>query len=81
MLFSPEETDIDRLRLLCDAAHLEIATISTDGAALRDGLSLTSPEEEVRQAAVDRLLSLHGTRNFIEVPHCRRSPARYGSHR
>ena len=61
VLVSPEETDIDRLRLLCDAAHLEIAAISTDGAVICDGLSLTSPEEEVRQAAQERLLS------FVEL--------------
>ncbi len=73
VLTEADENDAERLRLLCAAAHLEIAALNTDGAALLDGLSLTSPDEELRQGALERL------KNFIEIGEKLKCPVTVGA--
>src|SRR5579863_2811648 len=55
----PAEVDVRAIHAACDATGLEMLSIGTGLALVRDGLSLTSRDEEVRRQAINRL------QNFI----------------
>lgn len=51
----PEEISLSELKDLVNKHKVEVSAISTSGAAIRDGLILSSPEKSVRKAAVQRI--------------------------
>jgi sugar phosphate isomerase/epimerase len=51
----PAEVDVDAVRAACDASGVGLSSIGTGLAWVRDGLSLTSRDEEVRRRAIARL--------------------------
>lgn len=57
----PAEVDVSEVRAACDATGVGMSSIGTGLAWVRDGLSLTSRDEEVRARAIARL------RNFIHL--------------
>ena len=51
----PEEISLSELKDLVNKHKVEVSAISTSGAAIRDGLILSSPEKSIRKAAVQRI--------------------------
>ncbi|MES2221933.1 MAG: sugar phosphate isomerase/epimerase family protein [Acidobacteriota bacterium] len=51
----PAEVERSEVRAACEAAGVGVSSIGTGLAWARDGLSLTSPDQEVRRRAIDRL--------------------------
>ena len=51
----PEEISLSELKDLINKHKVEVSAISTSGAAIRDGLILSSPEKSIRKAAVQRI--------------------------
>ena len=51
----PVEVDVREVRAACDATGVGMSSIGTGLASVRDGLSLTSRDEEVRRRAIARL--------------------------
>jgi 5-keto-L-gluconate epimerase len=57
----PAEVDVGEVRAACNAAGVGISSIGTGLGFVRDGLSLTSRDEDVRKRAIDRL------QNFLHL--------------
>lgn len=51
----PGEIDIGQLRQLVKTYHIDIASLATGAAAVRDGLIFSSPDKFIRDKAVDRI--------------------------
>jgi 5-keto-L-gluconate epimerase len=52
---NPAEVDVHAIRSACNAYGVVVSSIGTGLAWVRDGLALTSPDEQVRQRALARL--------------------------
>ena len=51
----PEEISISKLKDLVNKYQIKVSAIATGGAAVRDGLIFSSPDESIRQSAVQRI--------------------------
>jgi len=51
----PEEISVSELRDLVNKYQINISAIATGGVAVRDGLIFSSPDESIRQSAVQRI--------------------------
>ena len=51
----PKEIFLLKLKALVNRHQVEVSAISTSGAAIRDGLTLSSPEKSIRKAAVQQI--------------------------
>lgn len=54
-LADPEEISLSELKDLVNKYQINISAIATGGAAVRDGLIFSSPDESIRQSAVQRI--------------------------
>ena len=60
-LSNPDEIEISRLKNLVKNYHINISSIATGGAAVKEGLIFSSPDKSIRKAAVSRI------RKFIDL--------------